>query len=87
MDARTISLRVTASEAADIARLAKALGLTQSDVLKRGLSALRTQLEENRSSYELGADLFGRHGSGRKDASTRRRALYREAVRAKRARR
>jgi uncharacterized protein with von Willebrand factor type A (vWA) domain len=87
MDAKTISLRVTASEAADIARLAKALGLTQSDVLKRGLSALRTQLEENRSAYELGADLFGRHGSGRKDASTRRRVLYKEAVRAKRARR
>jgi hypothetical protein len=87
MDAKTISLRVTASEAADIALLAKALGLTQSDVLKRGLLALRTQLEENRSSYELGADLFGRHGSGRKDTSTRRRTLYEEAVRAKRARR
>jgi hypothetical protein len=87
MDAKTISLRVTASEAADIALLAKALGLTQSDVLKRGLLALRTQLEENRSSYELGADLFGRHGSGRKDTSTRRRTLYKEAVRAKRARR
>jgi hypothetical protein len=87
MDAKTISLRVTAREASDIERLAKALGLTQSDVLKRGLAALRNQLQEERSSYEIGADLFGRHGSGRADTSTRRRALYKEAVRAKRARR
>jgi hypothetical protein len=87
MDAKTISLRVTAREASDIERLARTLGLTQSDLLKRGLAALRNQLEEQRSSYEIGADLFGRHGSGRKDTSTRRRALFKEAVRAKRARR
>jgi hypothetical protein len=87
MDAKTISLRVTAREASDIERLARTLGLTQSDLLKRGLAALRNQLEEQRSSYEIGADLFGRHGSGRKDSSTRRRALFKEAVRAKRARR
>jgi hypothetical protein len=87
MGSKTISLRVTASEAAEIARLAKSLGVTRSDVLKRGLSAPRTQLEENRSSYELGADLFGRHGSGCNDTSPRRRSLYKEAVRARRARR
>jgi hypothetical protein len=63
------------------------LGLTQSDVLKRELSALRTQLEERRSACDLGQDLFGRHGRGRKDASTRRRVLYKASVRAKRARR
>ncbi len=54
MDAKTISLRVTAREASDIERLAKTLGLTQSDVLKRGLAALRDQLQEERSSYEVG---------------------------------
>ena len=87
MEAKTISLRVTAQEAAAIQRLAKALGLTQSDVLKQGIVALQNQLQEQRSSYELGADLFGRHGSGRTDTSVQRRAMYNEAVRAKRARR
>jgi hypothetical protein len=87
MDAKTISLRVTAQEAAAIQRLAKALGVTQSDVLKQGIVALQNQLQEQRSSYELGEDLFGRHGSGRTDTSVRRRTMYKEAVRAKRTRR
>ncbi len=87
MDAKIVTLRVTAREAADLERIAKALGLTRSDVLKRGLAALQRQMEERHSSYELGTDLFGRHGSGRRDTSTRRRARYKETVRAKHARR
>lgn len=87
MDAKTISLRVTAREAEGIRRLAQALGLTQSDVLKQGVALLESQLQEQRSAYDLGADLFGRHGSGRKDTSTRRRRLYKESARAKHARR
>ena len=87
MDAKTISLRVTAQEVATIQRLAKALGLTQSDVLRWGIVALQNQLQEERSSYELGVDLFGRYGSGRADGSVRRRSRYKEAVGAKRARR
>jgi hypothetical protein len=87
MDAKIVTMRVTAREAADLDRLARTLGLTRSDVLKRGLAALQRQVEEARSSYEVGADLFGRHGSGRSDASTRRREQYKAAVRAKHARR
>jgi hypothetical protein len=87
MDAKIVTMRVTAREAADIERLAKALGVTRSDVLKRGIAALRQQVQGEQSAYDLGRDLFGRHGSGRKDASTRRRARYKEAVRAKHARR
>jgi len=75
MDAKTISLRVTAQEAAAIQRLAKALGVTQSDVLKQGIVALQNQLQEQRSSYELGEDVFGRHGSGRTGTSVRRRTM------------
>ena len=87
MEAKTISLRVTGKDAARIQRLAKALGLTQSDVLKQGLVVLEERLAAERSSYEIGADLFGRHRSGRNDGSLRRKELYRESVRAKRARR
>jgi hypothetical protein len=87
MEAKTISLRVNRMEAARIERLAKLLGLTQSDVLKQGLAVLEERLAGERTSYELGADLFGRHGSGRAEGSARRKELYRESVRAKRARR
>jgi hypothetical protein len=87
MEAKTISVRVSGSEAARIERLAKLLGLTQSDVLKQGLFVLEERLSEERSSYEICADLFGRRGSGRTDGSARRKELYRESVRAKRARR
>jgi len=87
MEAKTISLRVSGTEAARIERLAQLLGLTQSDVLKQGLAVLEQRLAAERTSYEIGADLFGRHGSGRADGSMRRKELYRESVRAKRARR
>jgi RHH-type transcriptional regulator, rel operon repressor / antitoxin RelB len=87
MDAKTISVRVTAQEAAAIQRLAKALGLTQSDVLKQGIVALQNQLQEQRRSYDMGVDLFGRYGSGRADTSVHARALYKEAVRARHTRR
>jgi len=87
MEAKTISLRVSSAEAARIERLATLLGLTQSDVLKQGLAVLEERLAQERTSYEIGADLFGRHGSGRSDGSARRKALYRDSVRAKRARR
>ena len=45
MDAKIISVRVNAREAEGLRRLAQALGLTQSDVLKRGLAVLESQLE------------------------------------------
>ena len=35
------------------------------------------------SSYELGKELFGRHGSGRHDLSSRRKALLDEMLRGK----
>ena len=87
MEPKTISLRVSGTEAARIERLAKLLGLTQSDVLKQGLAVLEERLAGERTSYEIGADLFGRHASGRSNGSIRRKELYRESVRAKRARR
>ena len=87
MDSKTISLRVGPREAAAIERLARLLGKTQSDVLKEGIAALEARVEETRSAYELGEDLFGRHGSGHSDTSERRKVRYRETVGAKHARR
>ncbi len=87
MDSKTISLRIGPRQAAAIERLAKLLGKTQTDVLKEGIAALEARVEETRSAYEIGEDLFGRHGSGRSDTSVRRKLRYRETVGAKHDRR
>jgi predicted DNA-binding protein len=87
MESKTVSVRIGQQEAAAIERLSKALGKTQSDVLKEGIAALEEKLIQTRSAYEVGADLFGKHGSGRKDVSERRKPIYRERVREKHARR
>ena len=87
MEAKTISLRISGREAALIETLARELQLTQSDVLKEGLAALQDKLRQQRSAYDIGRDLFGRHGSGRRDLSQRRKEIFRDAVREKLARR
>jgi hypothetical protein len=87
MEAKTISLRISGREAALIATLARQLQLTQSDVLKEGLAALEDKLRNERSAFDMGKDLFGRHGSGRRDLSQRRKEIFKETVREKLARR
>jgi Arc/MetJ-type ribon-helix-helix transcriptional regulator len=87
METKTISLRISSREAALIETLARQLKLTQSDVLKEGLAALQEKLRQERSAYDTGKDLFGRHGSGRRDLSERRKEIFRETVREKLARR
>ena len=87
MEAKTISLRVSGREAALIATLARQLQLTQSNVLKEGLAALEDKLRKERSALDMGKDLFGLHGSGRRDLSQRRKEIFKETVREKLARR
>lgn len=87
MEAKTISLRINSREAALIETLAREFQLTQSDVLKEGLAALQEKLRQERSAYDIGKDLFGLHGSGRRDLSQRRKEIFGDAVREKVARR
>jgi Arc/MetJ-type ribon-helix-helix transcriptional regulator len=87
METKTISLRISGREAALIETLARQLKLTRSDVLKEGLAALQEKLQQERSAYDTGKDLFARHGSGRSDLSERRKEIFKETVREKLARR
>lgn len=82
MDAKTISLRMRADVAAAIERVARSRRITKSRVILESVEAMLRRVPDQ-SAYELGEDLFGRHGSGRRDTSTR----HREAARAKHARR
>lgn len=55
-----ISFRVGEPEAKYLADLSQRLGVSQSEVLRRGLKLLAEQhLDLAANAYELGADLFG----------------------------
>lgn len=86
MEGKIISLRVRANVAQALERAARARRMTKSRLILESLEAVLKN-DRQKSTYALGEDLFGRHGSGRRDTSTRHRKLYREYVGAKRARR
>jgi len=60
-------------------------GVPKSVVVKQALAEYLAK--EPASAFDAGKDLFGRHGSGEKDLSVRRRGRYAELVDAKRRRR
>ncbi len=87
MDAKVISLRVSAKTARALEQVARARRVTKTRVLLESLEQVLKRGVTEKSSYELGEDLFGRHKLGRRDASVRARVLYRAHAHAKHARR
>ncbi len=87
MEAKVISLRVSSSVAQALERAARARRTSKSRIILEGLKVVLAQSREEQSSFEIGKDLFGRHGSGRRDTARRHRELYREYVSEKHARR
>jgi hypothetical protein len=86
MNAKVISLRVSRRLAQALEQAARSRRATKSQVILESLEGLLKR-EPEQSPYELGEDLFGRHGSGRSDLSARARAHFRDKVREKHARR
>lgn len=87
MEAKIISLRVSSAVAQALERAARAQRTTKSRIILDSLKNTLEQSKEERSSFEIGKDLFGRYGSGRRDTARRHRELYREHVSEKHARR
>jgi Arc/MetJ-type ribon-helix-helix transcriptional regulator len=80
----TITVRLPTRLEADLrARLdRRRVGL--SDYVRDAIAEkLKREPAENPSGYDLGKNLFGKHGSGRHDLSTNRKALVTEILRAK----
>ncbi len=80
----TITIRLpTKLEAALRARLERRrVGL--SDFVRDAIAEkLEREPERAPSAYELGKELFGRHGSGAKDRSANRKAILSEILRGK----
>jgi hypothetical protein len=80
----TITIRLSTKLEADLrARLdRRRVGLSHF-VRDAIAEKLEREPDQTPSAYDLGKDLFGKHGSGRHDLSSNRKALVNEILRAK----
>ncbi|MCU0615332.1 MAG: ribbon-helix-helix protein, CopG family [Desulfobacterales bacterium] len=78
-----ITLRLDPNLEKEISTVAKNLGLTKSDLIRRSLIEYLGKLESP-NAWESGKDLFGRYSSGLKNLSVDRKTILKEKIRAKR---
>ena len=64
--------------------LSKKRHKTKSDIIKEALEQLFVSDESEQSSYEIGAAVFGMHGSGDGDRSTTYKSRLKDKIGAKR---
>jgi predicted DNA-binding protein len=67
----------------ELERLAAEGGTTKTQIVRLALERYVTAEREERSSFELGEELFGRYGSGDRTLSTSYKGRVREKLRAK----
>jgi len=80
----TITIRLPMKLEADLRARLDRHGIALFDFVRDAITEKRER-EPARipSAYDLGKDLFGKHGSGRDDLSTSRKAILTEMLRAK----
>jgi len=80
----TITIRLPPKLEADLRLHLDKRGAGLSAFVREAIAdKLERQPAATSSAYELGKDLFGRHGSGRRDHSSRRKPILDEMLRAK----
>jgi Arc/MetJ-type ribon-helix-helix transcriptional regulator len=80
----TITIRLPEQLEAQLRARLERRGAGLSDFVRDAIAEkLEREPAQNPSAYDLGKDLFGRHGSGRSDLSTNRKTILGEMLRAK----
>jgi plasmid stability protein len=80
----TVTIRLPDELKAKLRHRLAAHGVTLSEFVREAIvEKLDRETAGTPSTYELGKDLFGKHGSGRDDLSTNRKAILGELLRAK----
>jgi len=80
----TITIRLPAKLEANLRTRLGARRARLSDFVRDAIAEkLEREPAEHPSAYDLGQSLFGKHGSGRRDLSTNRKAVLNELLRAK----
>lgn len=78
-----ITLRLDPTLEQKINNVAKHLGLSKSELVRRSLVEYIGKLEKP-NAWEAGQDLFGKFASGKGNLSTNRKEILKEKLRAKR---
>ena len=80
----TITIRLPTELEADLRARLERRQVGLSDFVRDAIAEkLEREPDRAPSAYELGKELFGKHGSGRNDLSTNRKAVLSEILRAK----
>ena len=79
-----ISLRLPEELEIKINALARVEGRSRSEIVKQSIAEYIEHHEAQLTPYELGKDLFGKHGSGKGDLSERRKEYLIQKLRSKR---
>ena len=83
----TISLRLDKELTKKLDSLARARGVSRSEVIRECLEEFLSREQQRPSAWELGKELFGRVGSGRRTLARDRKQIVKERVRAEASRR
>jgi len=75
-----ISVRLSKEMEEKLELLSIQENLTKSDIIKEALNKYIIDHENKCKPYELGEDLFGKHGSGEKDLSVSYKKKVREKI-------
>ena len=83
----TITIRLPEELEAELRVRLAARGFGLSEFVREAIAEkLDREADGRPSAYELGKNVFGKHGSGRNDLSTNRKAILGELLRAKHSR-
>jgi metal-responsive CopG/Arc/MetJ family transcriptional regulator len=81
----TISVRLDQRLTRRLAAVARARGISKSELIRTCLDEYLASAEQQPTAWELGKHLFGCYKSGQADLSTRAKEIARERIHAKRA--
>ncbi len=80
-----ISLRLDDHLTRKLASIAKAKGISKSELIRTCLGEFLARADQESTAWELGKDLFGCYKSGQGDLSVRAKEVARERIHARRA--
>ncbi len=75
-----ITLRLDKQTHQRLSTTAKAKGVTRSELIRQALQNTLSSESSRPSAWELGKDLFGKHGSGDKNRSVNRKETLRKIL-------
>jgi hypothetical protein len=81
-----LTLRLDKELDRTLAQAAALAGLSKSAFVRKCLSEYLAEAGSNNIAWELGREVFGRRGSGRRDLSRRAKTVVREKIHARRRR-